>query len=270
MNFERESWGVKLTAPNGWKLGERNGVIIGGHDSEAGLMLLRFFPTATTQDIETEFAKGLREPDLTAMPIGKLAPFKKGSASGFAGEMSGALQDGNTARIRVVIAQSSFGGALAVMGITTEPHYPTLKARVEQLASTITFKKPKTVKHAALAGAYWFYAGSSSGGTYSREAKLWLCLDGTFRRQGEVYSSSDTYGDIGKGGNMAFGGSNNSGTWSAQGDDNSGTITLTYGNGEVAQFPYRVSTNPKDRSAHGPAMYFGSDLYQKTGNGQCN
>lgn len=88
-------------------------------------------------------------------------------------------------------------------------------------------------------------------------------------REGEVYSSSAEYGDVGKRGNMAFGGSNNSGTWTALGDGSSGTITLQYGSGEVSEMRYRVSTNPKDRSSHGPAVFFGNDLYQKTGGGHC-
>lgn len=33
--------------------------------------------------------------------------------------------------------------------------------------------------------------------------------------------------------------------------------------------PYRVSTNPRDRSGYGAALYFGNDLYQKTGDGRC-
>jgi hypothetical protein len=33
--------------------------------------------------------------------------------------------------------------------------------------------------------------------------------------------------------------------------------------------PIRVNTDPRDRSGYGAALYFGNDLYQKTGDGRC-
>ena len=42
--FEKESWGVRLTVPGGWRAGENDGLLLIGGESEAGLIVVRFVP----------------------------------------------------------------------------------------------------------------------------------------------------------------------------------------------------------------------------------
>ena len=46
-------------------------------------------------------------------------------------------------------------------------------------------------------------------------------------------------------------------------------VAMSFNDGGSAQVPFRVSHDPKDRGGYGPGVYFGSDLYQKTGAGDC-
>ena len=159
---------------------------------------------------------------------------------------------------------SAFGDAVVVMGLTTEDKYPQLKSKVDAMSASLAFTPPKTppVKD-FLAGQYWAYSGSSTySGSYSRESKLFLCADGSFGTNRETHSSGSggIFGGQGGGG----------GRWTAEGDETRGVVTLHHGNGGQEQLEYVTSTNPKDRSAYGPAVRFGSTLYQKAGDGSCS
>ena len=37
----------------------------------------------------------------------------------------------------------------------------------------------------------------------------------------------------------------------------------------TAEVPYKVSTDAEHRSGYGPAVWFGNDLFQKSGSGDC-
>jgi hypothetical protein len=259
---EREAWGLRFTAPPGWKVGEKDGLLVLGSDTEAGLILVRFMPGATREQVLQEYAKGLNEEGLSAQSTGPARPFKAQQGEAVAGELAGSSNDGQEIRARAIAFFGKNGSALSVVGLTTAAKYPTLKARVDQLAQTVRFSPPKAPPAASfLAGSYWYYHGSSSG-SYSRENKLTLCTDGQFFRGGEMMGS-------GSAGSAATA-HQNGGRWTAVGNPLSGTVTLTYGSGETETLEYVVSQDPKDRSAHGPAVSFGRYKYQKTGSGQCN
>lgn len=264
--FSKDIWGVKFTGPAGWKFVEKDGSVLGGHDSEAGLMIIRYEYKTTREKILADYQNGINEGGVSATPTGEAKDWKGGSVSGLAGELEGTMNNGQVPiKLRSIALLNNYGGALVVAGLTTPDKYPTLKARVEQLAANVTMSKPKEVPGGGLAGAYAFIYVSKMG-SYSREAYLTLCRSGRFTRRGEMIGSAELSG--GARGN-AFAGSNNAGTWKAMGDANSGTLILNFGDGSTGQVNYKASHNPKDRSAYGAAIYFGNDLYQKTGAGDC-
>jgi hypothetical protein len=113
-----------------------------------------------------------------------------------------------------------------------------------------------------LSGQYWAFSGHSTGsGSYSRERRAALCSDGTFYMNRETASS-------GSSGTAGIHGGD-SGSWTAQGNERRGTLTLSFANGRQEQMPYETSTNPKDRSGYGPAVIFDGTTYQRTGDGNC-
>ena len=254
--FSKGGWGVSFVAPAGWKLGEKDGIVYGGHDSEAGLLIIRYLPRTTREQIVAEYQKGVNEQGVTAMPTSEAKPWKGGKASGVAGELAGSTSVGQSIKIRSIAVLASHGGALVVAGLTTADSYANLKARVEQLASTVVMVKPKEVAGGALAGAYAFIYVSKSG-SYSRESYLTLCRSGRFTRRGELAGSGDQ--------GSATTANRNAGTWKAEG----GALILEFGDGTSAQVPYKVSDDPKDRSGYGAGVWFGTDLYQKSGAGDC-
>lgn len=114
-----------------------------------------------------------------------------------------------------------------------------------------------------LTGHYWAYSGHSTGsGSYSREQRAALCSDGTFFMGSET-GSSGASGTAG----VSHG---DSGRWTAQGDESRGTLILEFSDGRREQIGYETSTNPKDRSGYGPAVFFDGTNYQRTGDGSCH
>lgn len=256
--FAKAAWGASFQVPGGWKAAEKDGSVLLGSDTEAGLIIVRYFPSATREGALAEFQKGVHEGGVEASPTGAAVDFRAKGGAAIAGELSGADTQGTPLQIRTIAVLTPFGGALSVSGLTTPPQYATLKARTDAIAASATFKKPPKVS--GLAGRYEFIYVSKVG-SYSREASLWLCSSGRFSRKGEMYGSGDS--------GQAFVAKGNSGSWSATGDASGGTLTLTFDDGSVATVPFAVSTNPADRSAYGPGVRFGNDLYQKSGDGGC-
>lgn len=256
--FSKKAWGTTFTVPGGWKAAEKDGLVLAGSDTEAGLIVVRFYPQATRADLEQGFQQGFHENGMNAQPSTALAAFSAKGGAALAGDLAGADAQGNELAVRTVAVMTPYGGALVVAGLTTPPQFPTLKARADALAASATFSKPPKVS--SLAGNYqWFYL--SKDGQYSREARITLCQGGSFERFGEMAGSGSAGSAVVDHGNR--------GSWSATGDASSGTLTLTYGDGSSESLPYQVSHRPEDRSAYGPGVTIGSTLYQKTGPGGC-
>lgn len=256
--YSQKGWGTSFTVPGGWKAAEKDGLVLAGSDSEAGLLVVRFYPAATRAELEQGFHNGFHDNGMHAQPSTALATFSAKGGQGLAGDLTGADAQGNAVAVRTVAVMTPFGGALVVAGLTTPPQFGTVRARADALAASATFTRPPKVS--TLAGDYqWFYL--SKDGRYSREARITLCQSGTFRRSGEMAGSGASGSAVVDHGS--------SGRWSATGDAAAGTLTLSFGDGATESMPFSVSTRPADRSAYGPGVDIGGTLYQKTGPGGC-
>jgi hypothetical protein len=256
--LDKESWGVTLSLPGGWKSAEKDGFLVAGSDTEAGLILIRYLPKTSRGEMLTQYRAGINEQGFAARPVAEAADFDAPGGPAVAGVLEGVGADGKTVRVRTVGVLSRFGGAVVVTGLTTSAQYPTLAARTDAIARSIAFRAPP--RTAPIAGHYEFVYVSRSGG-YSREAKIVLCQSGRFTRSGEMAGSGAA--------GSAVTANRNGGTWQAVGDASAGTLTLTWADGTTSTLRYEASQNPKDRSAYGPALRIGDTLYQKTGSGGC-
>ena len=259
--FEKESWGVRLTVPAGWRAGEKDGVLLIGGESEAGLIIVRFVQQASREAMLAEYGRGLHEQGMSLMPSGPAQDIRAPGAKAVAGELAGSGPNGLQYRARAIGLLSRFGGGLIVFGLTTADKYATVKTRTETVAQSVKFSAPNTPKGADLLAGRYEYVYVAPQGGYTREAKITLCSDGRFSKGGEMSGS-------GRAGS-AVTSHNNGGTWSSQGDALQGQITLSYNNGQSETLPYRVSQDPRDRGGYGPGVTIGSTKYQKSGPGNC-
>ena len=256
--IDKESWGVTLTLPGGWKSVEKEGAILAGSDTEPGLIMIRYLSRMSREQMLSAYQAGINEQGLIARPVGAATDFDAKGGAALAGVLEGVAQDGNILRVRSIGVLSRFGGAMIVMGITTAAQYPALASRAEAVARSVRFRKPP--KAAPIAGNYE-YIYVSRVGSYSRESRITLCQSGRFSKSGEMAGSGAA--------GSAFTSHGDSGTWTADGDASGGTLTLMWSDGSVSTMPYRVSTDPKDRGGYGPGLFIGDVLYQMTGAGGC-
>ena len=246
-----EPWGLSFVVPPGWKVGERQGLLLMGSDTEAGLIILRLARGATLQQLVQDYGEGMEEEGLQLMPTMQARDFPAGQNPAVAGELSGTAQDGAKIRARAVAVASPFGDAAVVLGMTTEEKYAGLKPRVEAVAASFAFRRPKAAPVLEAIAGQWFSISSSSLG--SSERYLNLCSDGRFSESSDIYSSGSAGTAYGEDGGATA-------RWTADGNENQGTVTVTYPNGRTSQFQYQRS---------GGGLYVGGNKYARYGDGSC-
>ncbi|MBZ5514514.1 MAG: hypothetical protein LAN62_06675 [Acidobacteriia bacterium] len=249
--FNHDKWGVSFTVPPGWKVGERQGLLLMGSDTEAGLILIRLARRTSLEQLAQDYGEGMQEQGLQLTPTMEAREFPAGRNRAVAGELAGTAQDGAQIRARAVAVASPFGDAAVVLGMTTEEKYSGLKPRVESIASSFQFTQPQAPPVLEAIAGQWYYFSSSSFG--SSERYLNLCSDGRFSENSSIYSSGSAGTAYGEGGGGTA-------QWTADGNENQGTITVTYPNGETSQFQYQRS---------GGGLYVGDRKYARYGDGSC-
>jgi len=228
--YRHEKLGVSFVPPPGWKVGERQGLLLMGSDTEAGLIIIRLARRTTLEQLVQDYGEGMQEQGLQLMPTMQAQEFPAGQNRAVAGELAGTAQDGARIRARAVAVASPFGDAAVVMGMTTEEKYSSLKPRVESIAASFQFSQPQAPPVLEAIAGQWFYISSSSFG--SSERYLNLCSDGRFSESSNIYSSGSAGTAYGEGGGGTA-------QWTADGDENQGTITVTYPSGKTSQFQYQ-------------------------------
>jgi hypothetical protein len=168
-------------------------------------------------------------------------------------EVEGTAQDGTRMRVRAVGVIGK-KGTLAILGLTTPgKKFDNIRRRVDSIARSVRFFKPKTSPGRRFVMGEWFgYSGGSGGGT-----SRWLafCPDGRFFYESESsYSggagTDGAWGAVGKG--------KDHGSWKAVGTNARGTVFVTNPDGSEAEIRYQAK-----RGSDG--VYFDGHLYGRTG-----
>jgi hypothetical protein len=106
-----------------------------------------------------------------------------------------------------------------------------------------------------ITGNYYSFS-SSAVVSASSERSFTLCVNGQFRATGEFSaSSSGSWGAASQGGNA--------GSWTISGNRQSGTITLSFGDGSTKSVQYRVGSQEEQ------TMYFDGTQYAYAGVANC-
>ncbi len=229
--YRHDNWGISFVTPPGWKVGERQGLLLMGSDTEAGLIIIRLARRTNLQQLVQDYSQGMQEEGLQLIPTVEAQEFPAGQNRAVAGELAGTAQDGARIRARAVAVASPFGDAAVVLGMTTQEKYAGLKPRVESIASSFQFSQPQAPPVLeAIAGQYYYISSSSYG---SSERYIDMCSNGRFSSRSGTYSSGAAGTAYGEGGQSA--------QWTAEGGGNQGVIVVTYPNGNTERFPYQRS-----------------------------
>lgn len=248
--YRHDNWGISFVPPPGWKVGERQGLLLMGSDTEAGLIIIRMARRTSLQQLVQDYGEGMEEEGLQLMPTVQAREFPAGRNQAVAGELAGVAQDGARIRARAVAVASPFGDAAVVLGMTTEEKYAGLKPRVESIASSFEFSQPKAPPILeAIAGQYYYISSSSYG---SSERYIDMCSDGRFSSRSGTYSTGGAGTAYGEGGQSA--------QWTAEGDGSQGVIVVTNPDGSNERYPYRRS---------GSDLTVSNRTFARYGDGSC-
>ncbi len=248
--FDYDKWGISFAMPPGWKAGERQGLLLLGSDTEAGLIIIRLARKTTLEQLIRDYGEGMQDEGIQLMPTMQAHAFPAGQNRAAAGELAGVAQDGARIRARTVAVASPFGDAVVVLGMTTEEKYAGLKPRVDSIAGSFQFTQPQAPPVVEAIAGQWYYFSSSSFG--SSERYLNLCSDGRFSENSSIYSSGSAGTGYGEGGQTA--------QWTGDGDEGQGTVTVTHPNGETSQFQYQLNRGD---------LMVGGRRYARYGDGSC-
>jgi len=245
-----DNWGISFVTPPGWKVGERQGLLLMGSDTEAGLIIIRLARRTGLQQLVQDYSQGMQEEGLQLMPTMQAQDFPAGQNRAVAGELAGTAKDGAQIRARAVAVASPFGDAAVVLGMTTQEKYAGLKPRVESIASSFQFSQPQAPPVLeAIAGQYYYISSSSYG---SSERYIDMCSNGRFSSRSGTYSAGAAGTAYGEGGQSA--------QWTAEGGGNQGVIVVTYPNGNTERFPYQRS---------GSDLIVNGRTFARYGDGSC-
>ena len=245
-----QGWGFRV--PRKWKHTERESTVMLGSDSEAGLILVQAEAITDTAKLHQGLVEILAKTGNFATP----PPFKTGRVK--AGrvvytEVGGTAADGTRMQVRAagVIGQK---GTVAILGLTTPgKKFDNIRRRVDSIARSVHFFKPKTSPGRRFVMGEWFgYSGGSGGGT-----SRWMafCPDGRFyfERESSYSGGAGTdgaWGAVGKG--------KDHGSWKAVGNNVRGTVFVTNPDGSEVEIRYQAK-----RGSDG--VYFDGHLYGRTG-----
>jgi hypothetical protein len=249
------AWGFSFSAPPGWKMKmDSNGALL-GHDRIAGVILVFPHSASSLSDLRVQMLKGISE---QAVQLGLTAEPKPLGKNALSAECQG-IANGQEVMGRAIGALSPYGGGAIVIAITSPQAYgKELSAAAEKIVLGMQF--PKT-DAAAVARAL---AGSWSSVSASSQSQFTLGADGRFSEYSESAHSgnfSDQYGN--DTGNWGTGGAQQaSGTWSARGTKEKGSIQFRYNDGKQSSYEYRVHV--ENGTVYWNEYYFGGILYGKS------
>lgn len=257
--------GWQLHAPAAWKVGQHSGRTIVVSDTEAGLIVVWFTPGVRYEQIVEHASDGYTDQNVSLRPASTPVTARLKGGRAVAIDLTGMAMDGSDLRARAVGIEGP-NGALGLVGITSPQKISMLRTRVDAVAASVGFFKPKPAPvMRELVGGWWHWSGSTNSsstyfGSISRERKLALCPGAIFfdSSSTDIYSTTksspyDTDAPQTTAGYDSQRGGD--GRWSASGGP-AGVLRLTYPNGNVREMQYRFTT-PNDIELDG--TWFGRD-----------
>lgn len=131
-------WGFKFHPPAGWKFQQGDRVILLGHDSIAGLILILPHLAPNTQDVRQQMAAGMAEEGMSLSLVETLQSFTN---NGVDGNYEG-LYDGQQIKARCIGTVSPYGGGAYILALSTPERFSSdLSSAAETIAQRMHYVK---------------------------------------------------------------------------------------------------------------------------------
>jgi len=175
--------GWEIKKPPGWKHGVREGVVVLGHDTEPGLILVGYQPGLSFEQAAAAVEAEIRKLGGAQVGAARAASVKAGRA--LVVETSG-VANGTTIHGRAV-AVAGPSGMLVVLGLTTPDKIAGLRPRIDAIAMAARFFTPERGNVQLVSGCFRKSSGSTAVWV---ETTLYFDGAGRFSKNGFVAASS--------------------------------------------------------------------------------
>lgn len=242
-------WGYKFQVPKNWKYQKDDSSVLLDHETISGAILVVPTEAESFDGVKNQMSVGLEEEGTVLTLIGEL---KTLADYLIAGEYSG-IYEYQEVKAYIIGTHSKYGSGAYILALDTPDMFSSeltkaavsiakgMKYNDKKASVAATGNQPKTQNGSTdllryFAGTYYGFTGGSvtSGGI---ERRFVICSNGQF-----YYSSESGYSG-GAGTSGAWGvasQSGDAGTWSIKGSKTSGSIVLTYSNGNTNIVNFQV------------------------------
>jgi len=245
-------WSFSFQNPQTWKFQNNGNVVILGHDTIAGLILVYPNGFSTQEELKNAMQQGLNEEDGYLQLQGQLYKFQD---DGYRGDYRGMYQMQAVKAKAYGRLVSKAGGAIIIVMTTPEAFSEKLNEAGKEIATSLKAKAQNATQSSGnlrerFVGKWSYYSKYT-------ESHVYLYPDGTYSD-----SSSSSYGNSDASVGATWGAANDSqgrGHWQVQGDANTGQIIFTSAQGEKSVYPYKVHI--LNGQTFWSEYYFGERLY---------
>lgn len=261
-------WGFRVTPPAGWKHQASGNIMLLGHDSTSGLILVLGHREGTMGSVRAQLERGLDEDGLRLIAAGAVQEDGPGRAQAW---YSGSYQDQPVKGMVIGTAGDGGAGAYIIAICTPGKFSPELAGAARELARSIRYGKVAGSGSAPVSGGVGgedlagYFCGIWVTMTASSERRVTLYPDGTYMDDSESSYSGrfrdGTGADSGGWGTAAR--NRQRGKWLVNGSREQGVMIFTDAAGESSRIEYRVHV--EDGRVYWNEYLFGGKLYARRG-----
>lgn len=251
LNAQHRFDGIQINAnlPDGWRaVSEDYGLIILGHNSIAGAIIIAEHGYASESEVRQNLAEGLQEEGVMLAPEKETRKLSNGTyATTYAGYAEGQMVK---APVRLGLSKKWQTGGVMVLALVRQDLYNESYDRLlEQIMGSISYRAfastAKSTEWKEYLNGSKLQSRSSyntttsgldsyAGAGYSSSTSIHFCSNGQFLTQ---FSNSSYYGGTGVDGDVSSSNSDNKGLWSVFTVREQVVVRLLYENGEIEYYP---------------------------------
>ncbi len=250
-----KSWGFTFSPPEGWTHQQAEGVMLLGHNTIPGLIVVMPHNAKMQQELETEMRKGIQEEGVYLMLSGALNQL---SGNSIIGDYSGTW-DGSQVRAKGIGTLSPYGGGAFIIAVSTPDQ---LGKGI--IAAAKTIEQNMYYAKVDVSGLMQQFSGKWTSFTTNTTTWMYLYPNGIYSEQYESSYAGNFANDVGDitGNWGAYSQSDDRGKWTIRGNRDAGRIIVRLANGEELVFDYKVHS--ENGQTYYNEYWFNGSLYSKS------
>ncbi len=227
-----EIGGYKFRAPQGWKYKKDHKMVLLGHDTIAGVILVLKLQAKDINEVYSQMRQGLHDDGIQLSLAGPLTTISKNVISG---KYSG-YSSGQQVKARSTGTLSPYGGVAYVLAVATPDKYGSQLLSV----ADVIIKNLKFIK-VNVSDLMHHFSGTWAHVSANRTDWMTFTPDGTYSTRHEAQFSGREGDNWGNDSNWdAYGSSQSTARWMARGTKRSGVIIISHPDGTKEELEYNV------------------------------